>query len=73
LSATLRFIIIINSMPVGSHQPIPLPLLTGAFPQDTSHCLFPPAQGTPHYNNETLQEFTYLQPTLMITQAIVHK
>ncbi|MBW0472966.1 hypothetical protein O181_012681 [Austropuccinia psidii MF-1] len=33
----------------------------------------PPAQGTPRFHNEALQEFANLQPKLMITQEIIHK
>ncbi|MBW0520860.1 hypothetical protein O181_060575 [Austropuccinia psidii MF-1] len=33
----------------------------------------PPAPSSPHSHNEACQEFTNLQPTLMIPQAIAHK
>ncbi|MBW0499921.1 hypothetical protein O181_039636 [Austropuccinia psidii MF-1] len=56
-------VIIIDDMPIGSPLPFLLPLM---FPQD-------PTASSPHSHNEAFQEFTDLQPTLMIPQAIIHK
>ncbi|MBW0537756.1 hypothetical protein O181_077471 [Austropuccinia psidii MF-1] len=75
--ATPRSIIIINNTPVGSpllltrlaHLPLLFPPQCPREPQR----LPPPVQRPSHSNDEALQEFTNLRPTLMIPRAIVHK
>ncbi|MBW0489278.1 hypothetical protein O181_028993 [Austropuccinia psidii MF-1] len=58
-------VIIINNTPIGS------PL--HSFTRDPSHFPKNPTTSSPQSHNEAWQEFTSLQPTLMIPQAIIHK
>ncbi|MBW0554325.1 hypothetical protein O181_094040 [Austropuccinia psidii MF-1] len=64
--ATPCSVIIIDDMPIGSPTSPPSPCVTPPF----SPTLVP---SSPHSHNDACQEFTNLQPTLMIPSAIVHK
>ncbi|MBW0561716.1 hypothetical protein O181_101431 [Austropuccinia psidii MF-1] len=65
---TPRSIIITYDMPVVS----PLPRDPFQCPKNPN-ASSPPVQSPSHSHNNTRQEFTDLQPTLMIPQAIIHK
>ncbi|MBW0565175.1 hypothetical protein O181_104890 [Austropuccinia psidii MF-1] len=45
----------------------------GSFPRDPSHCPENPTTSSPYSHNEAQKEFTNLQLTLLIPQAILNK
>ncbi|MBW0486672.1 hypothetical protein O181_026387 [Austropuccinia psidii MF-1] len=64
---TPRSFIIIDNMPI--RTPLPHLPVSSEIPTAPS----PLVPRSPHSNNKALQEFTNLQPILIIPQAIVHK
>ncbi|MBW0548298.1 hypothetical protein O181_088013 [Austropuccinia psidii MF-1] len=71
---TPRSIIIIENTPVGSSTPtlVPSPEIPPSSPKKPN-ASSPPVQSPSHSNDEACQEFSDLQPTLMIPQTIIHK